>query len=96
LFTSFISRAKTLKVSEAVSPSGTTRRRLPSVASNAQGDVLLAWAEGTGWQRGGAVAWQLFDADNQPGEKGRLAESVPVWGLVSAVARADGSFVIFH
>ena len=86
---------KMLKVSKPVSPPGSGKRKHPAVISNSQGDVLLAWAEGTGWQRGGAVAWQVFDANGQPKEKGR-AEGVPVWSLVAAVARKDGSFVIFY
>jgi hypothetical protein len=57
----------------------------------------MAWTEGTGWQRGGAVAWQVFDANGKPTEeKGRLAEGVPTWSLVAAVAGGDGSFVIYH
>ena len=63
---------------------------------NTRGEVLLAWAEGTAWQKGGDVAWQLFDASGRPdAEKGR-AEGVPVWSLVSAVSRPDGSFVIYY
>ena len=79
------------------SPPGTAKRKHPAIASNHRGEVLLAWTEGTGWQRGGALAWQVFDASGKPiGEKGRVADGVPVWGLVAAIARPDGSFVIFH
>ena len=88
---------KSLKVREPVSPPGTAKRKHPVAIANAQGEVLMAWTEGTGWQRGGAVAWQVFDANGKPAEKmGRLADGVPTWGLVAAMARADGSFVIFH
>jgi hypothetical protein len=88
---------KSLKVSEPVSPPGTAKRKHPVVVANGRGEVLMAWTEGTGWQRGGAVAWQVFDANGKPTEnKGRLADAVPTWGLGAAVARADGSFVIFH
>jgi hypothetical protein len=86
---------KTLKVSEPVSPPGTTRRKHSVAVGNPQGEVLLAWAEGTGWQKGGAVAWQLYDKAGNPTEKGR-ADGVPVWGLVSAFAKQDGSFVIVY
>jgi len=68
----------------------------PSLAFNESGEMVLAWTEGTGWQRGGALAWQVYDAQGQPtGEKGRLEGAIPVWGLPSAVATKDG-FVIFH
>jgi len=87
---------KTLKVSEPVSPPGGIKRKHSVAVGNAQGEVLLAWTEGTGWNKGGAVAWQLFaSAGNPTAEKGR-ADGVPVWSLVSAVAKPDGSFVIIY
>jgi len=85
----------TLKVSEPVSPLGGTRRKHSVAVGNEQGEVLLAWAEGTGWQKGGAVAWQLYDKTGNPSEKGR-ADGVPVWSLVSAFAKQDGGFVIVY
>jgi hypothetical protein len=87
---------KTLKVSEPMSPPGSTKRKHPVAVGNAQGEVLLAWTEGTGWQKGGAVAWQLYDrAGNVTPEKGR-ADGVPVWSLVTAFAQPDGNFVVVH
>jgi hypothetical protein len=87
---------KSLQPSRPVAPPGVGRRKHPTLAMNARGELLVAWTEGTGWQRGGSVAWQVFDAEGNPTtEKGR-APGVPVWGLVAAVARADGGFVIFH
>jgi hypothetical protein len=83
-------------------PPGEVRtRRHPSLATNTAGEILFAWTEGTAWQRGGSVAWQLFTRD---AEKGGLkasgdighASGVPVWGLVAAVARGDGRFVIIY
>ncbi|MSR48063.1 MAG: hypothetical protein EXS13_13565 [Planctomycetes bacterium] len=72
-------------------------RKHPSIAVNAMGEVLLAWTEGMGWERGGSLAWQLFTADGKPieGASGR-ADGVPAWSLVSAAARSDGSFVIVY
>jgi hypothetical protein len=93
----FLAAIQDGKASPPASPlPGGARRKHPVVAVNARGEALLAWTEGTGWQRGGSVAWQVFDAAGRPAaEKGR-AEGVPVWGLVAAVARADGSFAIFY
>jgi hypothetical protein len=71
-------------------------RRHPSLAVNSSGDVLLAWSEGTAWQRGGSAAWQVFDkADRTTADSGRAA-GVPVWGLVAAFARRDGNFTIVY
>lgn len=78
-------------------PPGTGRSKHPAIAVNARGETLLAWAEGTGWQRGGALAWQIFDPQGRPTEqKGRVAGGVPVWGLVAAVALGNGDFLIVH
>jgi len=44
----------------------------------------------------GAVAWQLYDESGNPtSEKGR-ADGVPTWGLVAAVTKPDGNFVIIY
>jgi hypothetical protein len=89
--------AKTGVAGKLISPPGTARRKHPVVASNHRGETLLAWTEGTGWQKGGALAWHVFDANGEPTtEQGRVPDAVPVWGTVSAIARPDGSFVIFH
>jgi hypothetical protein len=58
--------------------------------------MLLAWTEGTGWQRGGALAWQVFDKSGKPtSARGRVADAIPVWGLPTAVA-SDHGFIIVH
>ena len=76
-------------------PGGEGTRKHPTVAVNSRGETLLAWTEGTGWQKGGSLAWQVFDRSGRPvGPPGRAAGVVPVWGLASAVARPDGSFTI--
>lgn len=85
-----------LDANRPIAPPGAGKRKHPSAAINRDGDLLLAWTEGTGWQKGGAVSWQVFDPKGNPtGEKGRTA-GVPVWGLVSAIAEPDGGFIIFY
>ena len=51
-----------------VSPAGKAEafRQHPAVAANQRGETLLVWVEGAGLRSGGAVRWQLFDADGQP------------------------------
>jgi hypothetical protein len=84
---------KTGKVSEPVSPS--TKAKHPVAVGNAKGEVLLVWTEGTGWAKGGAVVWQLYDKDgNALEEKGR-ADGVPVWSLATAFARPNGSLSLY-
>lgn len=84
------------KISRIAPPGGGGKRKHPVIAANRNGDVLLVWTEGTGWQRGGAVAWQLFDRSGRPfGERGRQ-DGVPMWSFAAAYAKADGSFVILY
>ena len=79
-----------------MAPGDARAMRHPSLAVNAAGDTLLAWTEGTGWQKGGSLAWQVFDRNGRAvGEPGR-APGVPVWGLVAAVAKRDGTFAVIY
>jgi hypothetical protein len=74
---------------------GVGNRKHPVVAANARGQTMLVWTEGTGWQKGGSLAWQLFDREGRPGGmSGRIKDGVPVWGLAAVVARPDSSFAI--
>ena len=78
-------------------PGAGQNRKHPAVAAGTQGETVLVWTEGTGWQRGGALAWQVFDASGRPtSESGRLAGGIGVWSLASVVARPDGGFTIVH
>jgi len=71
-------------------------RKHPALSVNAQGETLLVWTEGTGWQKGGALAWQVFDKAGKPtAEKGRVERAIPVWGLPTVVATEAG-FTIIH
>jgi hypothetical protein len=77
-------------------PGGTGDRKHSVVACNKQGQTVLAWAEGVGWERGGSVVWQVFDKDGRPtAEKGR-ADGVPIWSLVAVFARQDGGFTVVY
>lgn len=72
------------------------RRKHPAVATNAAGLTLVAWTEGTGWARGGTFAWAILDREGRQLAAQSNAGQVPVWGLVAAAARPDGSFVVLH
>jgi hypothetical protein len=89
--------AATGKRSAAVAAPGAGRgRKHPAVATDGQGRAILVWTEGMGWNRGGAVAWQVFDKDGKPtAEKGR-ADGVPTWSLVAVFARPGGGFAIVY
>jgi hypothetical protein len=72
------------------------RRKHPRLAVQQNGDVLLAWTEGTSWGRGGSLAWQVFAADGRPTSVRGTRAGVPVWSFPAVVARPDGGFTILY
>jgi hypothetical protein len=89
--------AKTNQPGSPQAPPGRARnRKHPTVAVNAEGTMLVAWTEGTGWQKGGDLVWQLFDKSGKPvKDQGRVQGGIPIWGLPTVVATDDG-FTIIH
>jgi hypothetical protein len=80
----------------AEAPGRARDRKHPVMAADKHGQTILVWTEGMGWERGGAVAWQVFDKDGKPtAEKGR-SDGVPTWSLVAVFARPDGGFAIVY
>lgn len=78
-------------------PGAGGNRKHPVLAINARGETLLGWTEGTGWNRGGDLAWQVYDPSGRVApDQGRVAGGIPAWGLAAAVARPDGSFLLIH
>jgi hypothetical protein len=78
-------------------PGDGRNRKHPALAVNKNGDVILVWTEGTGWNRGGHLAWQVYDKAGKPtSESGRRQGAIPVWGLPAVIAEPDGRFTIFH
>lgn len=71
-------------------------RQYQVIIANGRGAKLFAWVEGAAWGRGGALAWQIFDRNNQPvGARGH-AEGIPAWSLLTGFARADGTFTLIY
>jgi hypothetical protein len=89
-----------LKKLESASPvqaiSSTGKRKHPVIATNGRGETLFVWTEGTGWKKGGSLAWQLYDSSGKPtGEMGQ-APGIPVWSFAAVVTEKDGSFTIIY
>ena len=68
----------------------------PRLATNLRRETLVVWTEGTGWQRGGSLAWQVVDANGELMEEKGQRDGVPAWSYATAYARPDGDFVILH
>lgn len=76
-------------------PTGTGKRKHPVILQNSQGITLQLWSEGTGWQKGGAVEWQLFDTNDHAIGTVHRTENLPVWGRPAAVVLpGDRDFLV--
>jgi hypothetical protein len=74
---------------------GSTRKH-PRLATNAKGDVLFVWTEGTAWAHGGSVTWQMFDATGRATAVTGTAPGIPVWSFAAPIAVGDGRFAILY
>ncbi|HEY6168377.1 MAG TPA: hypothetical protein VI454_10080, partial [Verrucomicrobiae bacterium] len=83
-------------VQKRLAPGGAGKRKHPVIVANKRGEVLMAWADGTGWNKGGSVAWQVFDVEGKPTSEKGMRNGVPVWSLATAYAKPDGSFVVVY
>ena len=58
--------------------------------------LLMCWTEGTGWNRGGGLAWQLLERSGTPiGPTHRLG-AVPAWSFAAVVSETDGGFLLIY
>lgn len=78
-------------------PGAAKRRKHPAITANPAGQVLLAWTEGTGWNEGGSVAWQRFDAQGAaiPGSAAH-ADDLPAWDSPAVFAIPGGHFGLVY
>jgi len=94
----FVSRAGTDEVLQIVAAPGEQRhrRKNPLAVMNPSGATLLVWGDGPGWRSGGALSWQVFDADWKATHIAGSAEEMPEYSVPEALARPDGSFVVIY
>ena len=95
----FVSRIdkKTRLAGTPVAPPGTgTGRKHPALTATSDGRVLLVWDEGTGWQKGGALAWQEFDSRGKPTKVRGKRDGIPVWSFPAVFAEDAGAFVVLY
>jgi len=89
----------TVKSGKLISPSNNQMgSKHPVFAVSPKGNVLISWTEGTGWKKGGSIAWREYDATLRPiSEVGRLPAGVSVWSFVASYYdQNDGVFYILH
>jgi len=75
----------------------TGNRKHPTFASGMTKDapLLIAWTEGTAWEKGGSLGWECLDFRGKQLSFGRM-EGVPVWSFPAAAVEKDGSFVLLY
>jgi hypothetical protein len=78
-------------------PATGERPKHPALAVDARGRCLAVWTEGTSFDQGGTIAWQVFDRDLKPVPAGAgRAPGLPANSLPSAFVAKDGSFRIVY
>ncbi len=77
-------------------PEGGQNQKHPRLAIAPDGETLMAWTEGTGWNRGGSLAWQLYDAPGKPLGKKCAQPGVPAWSFGAVVAKPHGGFLVLY
>lgn len=72
-------------------------RKHPAMACDRNGNVLLAWTEGTAWNKGGSVAWQLLDPSGNtlPNASGRR-DDLPPWDAPAVACSSDGKLIVLY
>lgn len=87
----------TPRASDPVSAPGEGKgRKHPRIAVNREGEVLLVWTEGTGWQKGGSVAWQFYDRTGRPTGERKQLPGVPAWSFAAPLNGPDNGFGIVY
>lgn len=71
------------------------KARHPSLAINSKGETLVSWSIGTGWQKGGSLAWQVLDSRGKPTTMRGNQPGMPVWDFSAAYAVGE-QFVILY
>ena len=71
-------------------------RKHPRVALNSRGEMALIWTEGTGWQKGGSLAYQLYDRSGRPVDAPVQIPGVPAWSFGAAAALHDDRFLLIY
>lgn len=66
----------------------------PAVGVDDSGMVVVAWAAGTGWNRGGDIRWQAYAADGATIGTPGTQTGLPAWGAPAIIAEGAGRFTV--
>lgn len=74
---------------------GTRPRKHPRLAVDRSGDVLMAWADGAAWAKGGELRYAIFDSAGKPVVGDTAIAALPVWSFAATLATPDGFLVLY-
>lgn len=83
-------------ISDAAYVSQSDDQKYPALAENRAGDLLVAWTQGMGWNRGGSLTWKVFNRSGKPTGEPKIVSGVPAWSLIAAYPRKGGGFTILY
>lgn len=81
---------------QTFAPAGDVKRKHPVAVQTKDGSSLMLWVEGTGWQKGGSVVWQVIGADGKAVGPVQRRDDLPVWGLATAWADAQNGWIVLY
>lgn len=67
----------------------------PRLSIGPNGETLLAWTEGTGWGRGGSIAWQVYDGAGAPMSLKGSEAGLPAWSFAATLATRHGFLIVY-
>ncbi|HIG27636.1 MAG TPA: exo-alpha-sialidase [Verrucomicrobiales bacterium] len=83
---------------ELIMPSGKyAKRRSVVMGNNQRGEILMAWGEGTNFNKSHDLSWQIYGADGAAiGKPGSKENAFGRWGNGAVYADTNGDFIILH
>lgn len=70
-------------------------KKHPFIVENNSGNLLVVWTEGTGWNKGGNLCWQLISSGGMPKSRvEKVRGGVKVWSTVSAFSDGDNFYIV--
>lgn len=96
VYAGLVDRARAAVQSPFAPPKGEAPRKHPRLALTRSGEVMLAWADGAGWAKGGQLRYDVFDSGGKPLAQTVTVDALPIWSFGAPVAAPDGRIVLFY
>lgn len=84
------------KAGKSIELSTGEKAKHPTLARAADGTIAVVWTEGTGWNQGGSLHWQLYDASGAPQGPSGSQAGVPVWSIPTVIADGESHFSVWY